>query len=97
MDHGQNFINDELHSLYSAGNIIWRLSQGGCGGRNMLHAWGRGDVFAWFWFGGPNVRDHREDIVVIESVTLRWTLGREGSMGRTGFFWLRIGSSGGFL
>jgi hypothetical protein len=30
-------------------------------------------------------------------ITLRWTLGRKGSMGRTGFSWLRIGSSGGLL
>jgi hypothetical protein len=30
-------------------------------------------------------------------ITLRWTLGRLGSMGRTGFGWLRIGSSGGLL
>jgi hypothetical protein len=28
---------------------------------------------------------------------LSWTLGRQGSMGRTGFSWLRIGSSGGLL
>jgi hypothetical protein len=27
----------------------------------------------------------------------KWTLGRWGSMGRTGFSWLRIGSSGGLL
>jgi len=29
--------------------------------------------------------------------TLSWTFGRQGSMGRTGFGWLRIGSSGGIL
>jgi hypothetical protein len=28
---------------------------------------------------------------------IRWTLGRQGSMGRTGFSWLRIGSGGGLL
>jgi hypothetical protein len=30
-------------------------------------------------------------------ITLRWTLEREGSMGRSGFSWLRIGSSGGLV
>jgi hypothetical protein len=27
----------------------------------------------------------------------RWTLGRQGSVGRTGFSWLRIGCSGGLF
>jgi hypothetical protein len=30
-------------------------------------------------------------------IILRWTLGRQGSMGRTGFGWLRIQSSGGLF
>jgi hypothetical protein len=30
-------------------------------------------------------------------ITLRQTLGRKGSMERTGFSWLRIGSSGGLV
>jgi hypothetical protein len=30
-------------------------------------------------------------------ITLRWTLERQESMGRNGFGWLRIGSSGGLL
>jgi hypothetical protein len=30
-------------------------------------------------------------------ITLRWTLGWEESMGRTGFGWLRIGSNGELL
>jgi hypothetical protein len=28
---------------------------------------------------------------------IRWTFGRKESMGRTGFSWLRIGSSGGLV
>jgi hypothetical protein len=31
------------------------------------------------------------------SITLRWTLGRQGSMEQTGFGWLRLGFSGGLL
>jgi hypothetical protein len=63
----------------------------------MLHAWRKGEVFTGFWLGGPNVRDHWEDLGIGETITLRWTLGRQGSMGQTGFCWLRIGSSGGLL
>jgi hypothetical protein len=54
-------------------------------------------MFTGFWLGDPKVRDHWEDLGVSERVTLKWTLGRQGSMGRTGFGWLRIGSSGEFL
>jgi hypothetical protein len=50
-----------------------------------------------FWLGGPKVRDHSEGVGVGGRITLSWTLGRQGSMGRTGFGWLRIGSSGGLL
>jgi hypothetical protein len=63
----------------------------------MWHAWGRGEVFTGFWFGGPKERDHWEDLDVGERITLRWTLGRQGSMGRTGFSWLWISSSGEIL
>jgi hypothetical protein len=42
-------------------------------------------------------RDHKEDLGVGGRITLRLTLGRQGSMGRTGFSWLRIGSSGELL
>jgi hypothetical protein len=34
------------------------LEQGGRGGRDMWHAWGREEVFAGFWLGNPKVRDH---------------------------------------
>jgi hypothetical protein len=46
---------------------------------------------------GPKVRDHWEDLDVVWRITLRWTLGRQGSMGRTRFIWLSVGSSGGFF
>jgi hypothetical protein len=60
----------------------------------MWHTWGRGEVFTGFWLGGPKVRDHWEDLCIGGRITLRWTLGRYGSMGQTGFGWLRIGSNG---
>jgi hypothetical protein len=59
----------------------------------MWHAWGRGEVLV----GRPErrrpLRRHRrrwEDYVKLDF----W---EKGSMGRTGFIWLRIGSSGGLL
>jgi hypothetical protein len=54
-------------------------------------------MFTSFWFRGPKGRDHWEDLGVVGRITLSWTLGRYGSMGRTGFSWLRIGSSGRLL
>jgi hypothetical protein len=56
----------------------------------------RGEVFIVFWLEGPKGRDHWEDLGVSGRITLRWTLGRQGSMGLTGFIWLGIGSSDGF-
>jgi hypothetical protein len=47
--------------------------------------------------GSPKVRDHWEDLGVGGRITLRWTLGRQGSVGRTGFGWLRIRSNGGLF
>jgi hypothetical protein len=46
---------------------------------------------------GPKGRDHWEDLCADGRITLKWTSGRWGSMGRTGFGWLRIGSVGGLL
>jgi len=42
----------------------------------MWHSWGKGEVFTGFWLGGPEVRDHGEDLGVGDGITLRWTLGR---------------------
>jgi hypothetical protein len=42
------------------------------------------------------VRDHWENPGVGGRITLRWTW-RQGSMGRTRFSWLRIGSIGGLV
>jgi hypothetical protein len=60
----------------------------------MWHAWGRREVFTGFWLGGPKVRDHWEG-----RPRHRWEDNikmdlRYGSIGRTGFGWLRIGSTG---
>jgi hypothetical protein len=59
----------------------------------MWLAWGRGEVFTGFRFGGPKVRDDWVDLDVGGRITLSWILGRQGSMKRTGFGWHRIGSN----
>jgi hypothetical protein len=63
----------------------------------MWQAWGRGEVFIGLRLGGPKGRDHWEDVGVGGSVTLRWTLGRQGSMDLTEFDWLGTESSGELL
>jgi hypothetical protein len=37
---------------------------------------GRGEVLTGFWFGGPKVRDHGEDLGLGGRITLRWSIGR---------------------
>jgi hypothetical protein len=47
--------------------------------------------------GRPEGKRPQEDLGVGGRITLRRTLGRYGSMGRTGFGWLGIASNGGLL
>jgi len=63
----------------------------------MWHAWERGEVFRGFSLGGPKLRDQWEDLRKGGRIILRWNSVREGSMGRTGFGWLRTGSGDGLL
>jgi hypothetical protein len=48
-------------------------------------------------FGWEALGDRWEDLGVGRRITLRWALGRYGSIRRTGLGWLRIGSSGGLF
>jgi hypothetical protein len=86
--------NDELHSLYSSPNIVRVIKSRRMRWPGHVARMGKGEVFTGFWLGGPKVRDHWEELGVCGRITLKWTLGRSGSMGRTGFSWLMIESSG---
>jgi hypothetical protein len=93
----RKFHNDELHSLYSSPHIVRVIKSRRMRWTGHVARMGRGEMFRGFWFGGPKGRDHWEYLGVAGRITLRWTLGRQGSMGRTGFSWLRIGSNGGLV
>jgi hypothetical protein len=96
-DHGKKLHNDELHSLFSSPNILRVIKSRRMRGRDMCHAWRRGEAFAGFWLGGPKGRDRWKILSVGGRIKLRRTLGRYGSMGRIGFGCLWIESSGGLL
>jgi hypothetical protein len=84
--------NDELHSLYSSPDIFTVIESRIMRWVGHVARMGRGEVFTGLWLGGPKGRDHWQDLGVGGKITLRWTLGRQGSIGRTGFGWLRVGS-----
>jgi hypothetical protein len=89
--------NDELHSLYSSPNIVRVIKSRRLKWAGRVVRMGTGEVFAGFWLGGPKARNHWDDLGVGGRIALRSTLGKYGSLGRTGFSWLRIGSSDGLL
>jgi hypothetical protein len=53
----------------------------------MWHARGRGEVFTRFWFGGPKVRDHWEDLGVGGRMDVR-------EIGIDGANWIRLAQDG---
>jgi hypothetical protein len=87
---------DELHNLYSSPNIVRVIKSRRMRWAEHVACMGRGEVFTGFWLKGLKVRDHWEDLGVGGKIILSWTSGRKGSMERTGFSWLRIGSNSGF-
>jgi hypothetical protein len=68
--------NDELHRLHSSPNIVRVIKSRRMRWAGHVARMGRGEMFTGFWFGGPNVRYHWEDLGIGGRITLRWTLGR---------------------
>jgi hypothetical protein len=54
--------NDELHNLYSSQNIVRAIKSKRWA--EHVERMGRGEVFAGFWLGSPNLRGHWEDLGV---------------------------------
>jgi hypothetical protein len=86
--------NDELHSLYSSQNIFRVIKSRMVRWAGHVARMGEGRGFCRVLVGRPEGYKPLEDLGVGGKITLRWTLGRQGSMGRTGFGPLRIGSVG---
>jgi hypothetical protein len=88
--------NDELHSLYSSPNIVRVIKSRKMRWEGHVARMGEGSVYrvlVWRPEGKRQLGRPRRRW----EVTLSWTLGREGSIVRTGFGWVRIGSIGGLL
>jgi hypothetical protein len=68
--------NDELHSLYSAPNIVRVIKSRRLRWAGHVACMGEGEMFTGFWSEGPKGRDQWEDIDIGGRITLRWTLGR---------------------
>jgi hypothetical protein len=89
--------NCDLYSLFSSPNVVRVIKSRMMKWAGQVARIGGGKVFAGFWLGGQKVRDHWEDLGVGGRITLRWTLGRYGLIGRTVFSWIRIESNGKLL
>jgi hypothetical protein len=63
----------------------------------MWHAWERGEGCTAFWGKSPKERDHFKDQGIGGRVGLEWILVRLVREVRSGFTWLKIGTSGGIL
>jgi hypothetical protein len=56
--------NNELHSLYSSPNFVRSIKSMRMRWAGHVARMGRGWVFTGFWYGGPNIRHHWEDLSV---------------------------------
>jgi hypothetical protein len=89
--------NDKLHDLYSSPNIVGMIKSRRMRWAGQVALMGEGRGVYRVLVGRPESNRPLGRLGVGVRITLRWTLGRLGSMVRTGFGWLRIGSSGGLL
>jgi hypothetical protein len=86
-----------ISQLYSSPNIVRVVKSRRLRWAGHVACMGQGRGVYRVLVGKPKVRAHWEDLGVGGRITLSWTSGRQGSMGRTGFGWLGIGPSRGLL
>jgi hypothetical protein len=63
----------------------------------MQHAWERRGIHIGFSWGKQKERDHLIDLDISLGIILKSVLEKSDGVVRTGFSWLRIGTSGGLL
>jgi hypothetical protein len=63
----------------------------------MWRVWGRIEVCTGCWWGSLRERGHEGDQDVDGRIILRWIFRKLEGVVRTGWSWLRIGTSGGLL
>jgi hypothetical protein len=89
--------NDELHTLYSSPNIVRVIKSRRMRWEGHVARKGEGRGVYRVLVARPEGKRPLGRPRRRWEITSKWTLERQGSMGRTGFGWLRIGSSGGLL
>jgi hypothetical protein len=77
--------NDELHSLYSLLNIVRVIKSRRMRWAGHVARMGEGRSVYRFLVGKPEGKRPLGRPGICGRITLRWTLGRQGSMGQTGF------------
>jgi hypothetical protein len=89
--------DDELHSLYSSPNIVRVIKSRRMRLAGHVARMGEGRGFYRVLVRRPEGKRPLGRPRHRWKDNIKWNLRRYGSMGRTGFGWLRIGSSGGLL
>jgi hypothetical protein len=89
--------DDELHRLYSSPNIVRVIKSRRMRWAGHVACMEDGRSVCRVLVGRSEGKRPLGRPGVGGRITLRWTLNRQGSIGRTGFSWLRIGSIGGLL
>jgi hypothetical protein len=90
-------LHNELHSLYFSPNIVRDIKSRRMRWAGHVARMGEGRGVYRTLVLRPEGKRPLGDRGVGGRITLRWTLGRQGTMGQTGFIWLRIRSGGGLL